>query len=133
MLDIYKNTTNKVEKRMNNVPFNGLLGRLKLTTLFEFVDIPLLFLCEDTKDNTYLCNAVDEIGDTIIWTYIPISNDTVIQLKSSKIDFRTASLSAIDKTVFKVTTNEKFEEIETVEIKITDIPEEWLPHENEFL
>lgn len=115
---------------MNLLPKNTPLGEIRILEVFEYYDIPLLFVCTNTNGQLFIAVSLND-GETIHeWLYTPISDIIALKLRKGLIDFREAFLTPVSGVVFNVLVH--VDGKADVIIKSTsDLPKEWLPYQGE--
>jgi hypothetical protein len=118
---------------MSYLPQATLLGHLKLLEIYEFYDLPRLFLCKNRSGQHYLALSVAEEENCHRWLYVAMSKSRLHRLRSGQFELRDAYVKAEDGMVFKVVTGSPTAP-DTVEwIFCHNLSAEWLPLAGEFL
>lgn len=118
---------------MSYLPQATLLGHLKLLEIYEFYDLPRLFLGKNRSGQHYLALSVEEDENFHLWLYVAMSKSRLHRLRVGQLELRDAYVKAEDGMVFKVVTGSPTQP-DTVEgILCPNLPAEWLPVAGEFL
>lgn len=72
------------------IPINTGLGKLSMVEIYEYYDIPRLFSVRDVVGTLYLVYWCDEIEDSSVWLYLPISESRLTDMRHRKVSLRTA-------------------------------------------
>src|SRR3954462_14864702 len=67
-----------------------LFGALELLEVYEFYDAPLLVSCHAATGTVYLAVAVSDSLESEEWLYIAMSRDRFAQVRSGRVDLRSA-------------------------------------------
>lgn len=106
---------------------NTKLGKLEVLEIYEFYDIPRLFLCSNQYGHYYLVLSVSETDEDHTWIYAAISKQRLKAVRAGKVDLHNAFKQTEDACVFKVTTMST--EPDTVTTVMCDeLSSEWLPN-----
>ena len=117
---------------MAYLPESTVLGRIEIVEVYEYYDIPRLFLCQNEFGHFYVALSIGEDLYSNTWLYVLISRKRLELLRSGKIQLRDVYRKAEDRCVFKVLTHvTKPHEVVTLACK--DVREEWLPAPGEKL
>jgi hypothetical protein len=106
------------------------LGQLEILEVFLQYDGPRLFSCLNKAKHIYLALWVDDENDIDLWMHVPISNQKLLQVRSSDISLREAFTESetgylhIAKVAFSGAVQE-FKLVKAIEVN-----EEWLPLQN---
>ncbi len=118
---------------MSYLPQTTLLGPLKLLEIYEFYDLPRLFLCHHRSGQHYLALSVEENDSSHLWLYVALSKPRLHRLRTGQLELRDAYIKAEEGRVFKVITGSATS-LDTVEsISCQHLPAEWLPLAGEYL
>jgi hypothetical protein len=115
---------------MPYLPKRTPLGRLKLLEVYEYYDMPRLFLCRNQYEQRYLALSAQEDEAAITWLYVRISLRQLEAIRSGEIELRNAFLNAEDGCVFKVMTHSHQSDT-AVPLLSANICDEWLPYKGE--
>lgn len=103
-----------------------MLGKLEVLEIYEFYDIPRLFLCSNQYGHYYLVLSVSEADKYHTWIYAAISNKRLKAVRAGDVDLYDAFKQTEDACVFKVTTLSTESDTVTT-IMCDDLHSEWLP------
>lgn len=119
---------------MSLLPKNTCLGNLKIIEIYEAYDEPCLFLCQNLCSQLFLSVLIDEVQESKIWLYVPVSSERFDYIRSGGIDLYNTYKSAEDDFVYKVTTSENNDKSSSVELITCDVlSDEILPLPGESL
>lgn len=102
------------------------LGQLRLDTVFEYYDGPVLFSARNELGYAFLASAVEEAT----YLYVPISEDRLVSVRTGIVTLEEAFGSPEVGTVFVVRTGDSGS---VQEVPVADISNEWLPAAGEAL
>lgn len=85
------------------LPESTLLGTLTILEIYQFYDVPTLFVCRNQLGQFFLVNWVDEDDEATDWHYLPISLEKLLSVRHGKIDLHTAFAQPENEWVFCVT------------------------------
>ena len=109
-----------------------VLGKLSVSEVYEYYDIPRLFVCQNQYGQLYLVLSVEEDDFSITWLYVPISMEQFKSVRSGKVDLGDAVRDPQDGCLFKVVTS-SVKPDSTSTLLSTDIPGKWTPCKGEKL
>jgi hypothetical protein len=118
---------------MNLLPTDSYLGNLKIVEVYDYFDVPCLFTCINNSGQQFLAIWIDEMEDSNLWLYLPVSSHRIKLLKNREIDLRHAFLTAEDNYVFKVKVYKSEPEVSITHIISSEINENDLPEPEEYL
>lgn len=110
-----------------NLPDIGNL--LFVCSLFEYNNVPIIFLCEDTSHNLYLCWCTDAMFQYCC-VIVSISQEETIRLIFDKTSVNEIFKNCKSNVIIVNYFNEEFEYVLTA---FENIPDEDLPYSNEFV
>jgi len=84
------------------LPVNTILGTLECLEVFEYFDIPILFLCKNTVGTMYLAICTHDDVETYEWIYLAVSNDRLSAILSKHITLYDAIVNPENECLFKV-------------------------------
>lgn len=114
---------------MLNLPKNTILGNLRIETVFQFYDIPRLFLCTNNSGAKFIALSVFDDYEIFKWLYLPVSADRFSSIVNKGIFLRDAFLSPEDGFLYEVESN--FSGESTVRHVFPEqVPSDDLPEEN---
>ncbi len=118
---------------MSTVTRSFNLDELHIDEVYEYYDQPCLFTAKTNSGQIFLVVFIDQTDSSNIWLYAPISSTTLEELKTKKIDFKSAFLQAEDNFVYKVKIPKINSNAEIEEIACQDLTDDQLPIAGEFL
>lgn len=111
-----------------------LFGHLKLLEVYEFYDVPVLVSCRTLTGSIYLAVAVKDSAEAEDWLYVALSHERFVQVRSGRIDLRSAFTSPENGVAFLATVPRDTAVEATVKaLEPHSISDELLPAEGEFL
>ncbi len=105
---------------------NTILGKLEVLEIYEFYDIPILFLCSNQYGHHYLVLSISETDEYNVWIYAAISKKRLKAVRAGAIDLYDAFKQTEDACIFKVTTLSTEPDTVTT-VMCDDLRSEWLP------
>lgn len=90
---------------MFSLPKNTILGYLQIEAIFQFYDIPRLFICSNNAGNKFLALSIFDDYDSFKWIYLPLSKDRLSTLINQAITLRQAFLEPEDNYVYLITSD----------------------------
>lgn len=113
---------------MLNLPKNTILGKLRIETVFQFYDIPRLFLCANNSGAKFLALSVFDDYESFKWLYLPVSTDRFSTIVSKGIFLREAFLSPEDGFLYEVESNfageSTVQHVFSEQVSLDDLPDE---------
>jgi hypothetical protein len=115
---------------MFNLPKNTTLGELKIIHIFQFFDIPRLFLCKNNASNYYLVLSIFDDYETYEWFYLSLSTDRLSSIIAKQVSLRNAYLNPEDGILLRITSDfsgmllHPIEPVFPNQLKDEDLPEE---------
>ncbi|MUG72801.1 DUF6575 domain-containing protein [Paenibacillus validus] len=85
-----------------NLPFP--IGDLKIIEVFEYIDGPKIFSCENSEGQIFVTNWIDTSPQFDTWFYVPVSKKRLTEIRSGVVSLRDCILRAEQGLVYEVVT-----------------------------
>ncbi|OUD13099.1 DUF6575 domain-containing protein [Thioflexithrix psekupsensis] len=90
---------------MIKLPINTILGKLEYVEIFDFFDIPRLFLCQNAVGTKYLVLCIYDDIETYEWLYMEISNGRLSAILLKHISLYDAFVNPENDHLLKVSSD----------------------------
>lgn len=118
---------------MQTLLANTTLGPLDVTDVFVEYDGPHLLACRDRRGQLYLAVSVEDGPTSVIWLYVPVSEERLDQVQAASLDLHEAFAHPEGGSLLQVTTYRDGTVPHVQVLTESDIPADWLPSPGEFL
>ncbi|WP_156922552.1 DUF6575 domain-containing protein [Cohnella thermotolerans] len=83
------------------------IGDLKVLEVFEYIDGPKVFSCENPEGQVFVTNWIDTTPQSDTWFYVPVSKKRLNQIRTGFISLRECIVNAEEGYVWEVITPAK--------------------------
>jgi hypothetical protein len=118
---------------MSLLPEQTYLGKLRILEVYEAIDEPCLFACQNGAGHVFLAVLIDETEAVKDWLYVPLSDDRFARVRSGAIDLYHAFRSAEDGFVHWVSVPIENGSAIVKTIDCDALTNDWLPIEGDRL
>ncbi len=118
---------------MSFLPVNSQLGQIKVVEIFDFYDIPRLFIGTNQIGQLFIIYNLDDDRVKTEWYYLPVSEERICNLKTGSMDLRTALLSPELGFLYSISIGYIDGDSQIAVVTSESINQEWLPEAGETL
>ena len=113
-----------------NTPF----GNLEIIDIYDYYDIPCLFLCRSEGDYLYLSLCIGQTSEYGLWLYLPLSYERLQLLISREMTIRQAFIEVEQGFIYRLLLGNEDVYPDSINALSPDqLLDEWLPHEDIYL
>ncbi len=110
------------------------LGKLEMVEVYNYYDIPILFLCENAASQLYIVFFADRLPDHDVWLYAEVSIARLNLIRAGKIDlFDTFSKPEMDRLLKVIIPSNNSVEFSSEFILPSELSEDIFPPVNDYL
>jgi hypothetical protein len=115
-----------------NLPFP--IGDLKILEVFEYIDGPKVFSCENSEGQVFVTNWIDTSPQSDTWFYVPVSKKRLAAIRTGKVSLRECILNVENDFLYEVITPAKgIGEVVVTKRAVETVVEDELPDEDSFV
>lgn len=103
-----------------------MLGKLEVLEVYEYYDIPRLFVCTNQYGHYYLAVSVSDTDECHTWIYASMTKRRLKAVRTGEVELYSAFKDTEEGCVFRVTTLDTKPDTATT-IMCDDVPDKWLP------
>lgn len=115
------------------LPQNTYLGELTYLEIYEFYDIPALYVCGNKTGHIFISVWIEETDDATQWLFAPISRQRFHLLRSGKIDLHDLFQKPEDGFCFLVSISSQTESDSVSELSAAQITDEMVPQPDSYI
>ena len=110
------------------------LGKLEMVEVYNYYDIPILFLCKNAASQLYIVFFADRLPDHDVWLYAEVSITRLNLIRAGKIDlFDTFSKPEMDRLLKVIIPSNNSVEFSSEFILPSELSEDIFPPVNDYL